>query len=221
MPPPMTSVVGHMSTESRSSGSWCLTRRTAARTRPSAFSVAAAGSSWTQLHCSRMLAISRRYGLRPAVSAARAERRLVHARAAGGDHHALEAVVGDVLGDHLLAGVGAHVLVRARHHDAGHGRRGLRDGVAVDHLGDVGAAVADEHADPWLCHGVHLLRPHAAVQPARRLAAPASSPWRAAPAPSPARCARYMASGPVGEVRPLAEGHLEREHRDDAQRCTM
>ncbi len=120
-----------------------------------------------------------------------AERRLVHAGAAGGDHDALELVVGDVLGDHLLPGVGAHVLVRARHHDAGHGRRGFSDGVAVDHLGDVGAAVADEHARSRLSHCAYLLRPHGAGSRARRRAAPprpdARGPARS-PSPSPGRC---------------------------------
>ena len=60
-----------MSTYRFSSGSCHTTRRTAARIRSTAFSVAARGSRWTQLHCSRMFAISRKYGLIPAVWSAR------------------------------------------------------------------------------------------------------------------------------------------------------
>ena len=66
-----------------------------------------------------MLAISRKYGLSPAVSSASRNVRLVHARAAGGDDDAVEAVLLDVLDDHLLARVGAHVLVGAGDGDAG------------------------------------------------------------------------------------------------------
>ena len=60
-----------------------------------ALAVASSLSSCTQEQCSRMLAISHRYGLRPGLAAALAERLLVHVRRAGGDHHAVELLLGD------------------------------------------------------------------------------------------------------------------------------
>ena len=81
-----------------------------------------------------------------------AEGRLVHPGAAGGHDHAIQTLRLDVLDDHLLPGVGAHVLVRLGY---GHPRllqRELGHGVAVDHLGDVGAAVADIDADLVFFH---------------------------------------------------------------------
>ena len=88
-----------------------------------------------------------------------AERRLVHARAAGGDDDTVERVLCDVLDDHLLTGVGAHVLVRFRHDDSGQRCCVCLQGIAVDDVGYVRAAVADVHADPWF---VHFRLPHAA-----------------------------------------------------------
>ncbi len=48
-----------------------------------------------------------------------AEGDLVHAGRAGGDHHPGQAIVADVLADHLLTGVGAHVHVVAGHSHVG------------------------------------------------------------------------------------------------------
>ena len=66
------------------------------------------------------------------------ERMLVQQRGAGGHHHAVEPELLDVLLDHLLARVGAHVLVVARQGDAGE---------LLDILGDLGAV----HHRAMLC----------------------------------------------------------------------
>ena len=65
-------------------------------------------------------------GVEPGRGEGAAEGRLVHPRAAGGHHHAVEALLPDVLGDHLLARVGAHVLVGAGHRHAGQVLAALR-----------------------------------------------------------------------------------------------
>ena len=64
-PAPTTTARDVVSTRIGSSGRNCDALATAAATRDAAFSVAVAGSSLAQLTCSRMLACSSRYGLRP------------------------------------------------------------------------------------------------------------------------------------------------------------
>ncbi len=66
MPPPMTRTSLFTDTFLISNGLRWWARSTAPRMRSIALAVAASLSSWTQLHCSRMLAISRKYGLSPA-----------------------------------------------------------------------------------------------------------------------------------------------------------
>ena len=136
-----------------------------------------------------------------------AEGRLVHPRAAGGDHDPVQPVLLDVLDDHLLAGVGAHVLVGPRHGDAGQGGGGLHDGVAVDDLGDVGAAVADVDAD--LADLVHAHPPITRPGPRRA----GSAALSLAGLDVGAHVGEVHRQRPVGEVRPLAERHLEGQHR--------
>ena len=81
------------------------------------------------------------------VSQGFAEGVLVQQRRATGHHHAIQLELLNVLLDHLLAGVRAHVLVVARNDHVGKigGEVGHR--LAVHHPGDVGAAMADVDSD--------------------------------------------------------------------------
>ena len=85
-----------------------------------------------------------------------AEGVLVEERGAGGDDDPVEAVFLDILADEILAGIGAHVAVIAGEDDAGEFADVTGDGLAVDHGGDVVAAVADVETDPdFLAVGFH------------------------------------------------------------------
>ena len=78
------------------------------------------------------------------------EDRLVGARRAARHHDAVEVVLGDHLLDQRerVGGARVHGVVGVDH--AGQLQGVLGDALDVDHAGDVGAAVADEHADAGL-----------------------------------------------------------------------
>ena len=75
------------------------------------------------------------------------KRRLVHARRAGGDDHAIELLVDNRVLEHGLPGIRAHVLVVDGMDDAGHVQGRLGDRGNVYGAGDVLAAVANEDAN--------------------------------------------------------------------------
>ena len=68
IPPPMTSALFVTGILDRNRGLLSATLARAMSTRSSAFSVASSRLSWTQEHCSRMLAISTMYGFSPSAS---------------------------------------------------------------------------------------------------------------------------------------------------------
>ena len=148
IPPPMTSVLGVVSTTIGSSGVESRVRAIPARTRPMALSVAASSSSRVD---PRALLADVDLGVLVRVHAAPGgdapERVGVELRGAGGHDEAVEAELLDVLGDLLLAGLGA-----GEHGRPGddHGLLAERlggDPLDVDVVGDVAAAVADVDAD--------------------------------------------------------------------------
>ncbi len=75
------------------------------------------------------------------------ERHLVQRRRAGGHHNTVEGVLADLLLDERLPRVGAVEHVRGGEHHVGHPRRVFRHAGDIDHVGDVPAAVANEHPD--------------------------------------------------------------------------
>ena len=127
-----------------------FTFSTMTRTRSMALAGRLGFSSCTHEQCSRMLAISQRNGLNAGFGGGAAEGRFVHARRTGGDNHAGQLLLFDGVPDHVLARIGAHVLVIDGVHDAGDFARGLRDAGASRPWPHVLAAVTDENADP--CH---------------------------------------------------------------------
>ena len=76
---------------------------------------------------------------------------LVHPRRAGGDDDPVQVMVADVLLDHLLAGVGAHVHIVAGDDHVGQRRRVFGHRQHVDRRSDVDPAMAYVHADSG-CH---------------------------------------------------------------------
>ena len=104
-----------------------------------------------------MLAISNRYLFRPAPAKVSWKRGLVGARGAGGHHHPVQVVFlynarQLVLG---VLGTGEQVLLNIGH--VGQALGVFRHLWAVDHAGDVGAAVADENPDAGRLVGyIHL-----------------------------------------------------------------
>ena len=79
-----------------------------------------------------------------------AEKRLVGSRSAGGDHHPIQTVFGDLLLDPVLGVVGAGIKIVLRIHDVGQGFRIFHDVRDIDHSGDVGPAVTDKDSDARL-----------------------------------------------------------------------
>ena len=77
-----------------------------------------------------------------------AKGRLVHARRACGDHHAVQVLFLDGVLEHGLPRIGTHVLVLDGVNDARHVQRRLGDARDVDGAGDVFTAVANENPDP-------------------------------------------------------------------------
>ena len=82
-----------------------------------------------------------------------AEGALVHARAAGSDDQAGQPVLMDVLGNHLLSRVGAHVLIPTGLDHARDSQCKFSNRRHIHHLCDVGAAAANVNANPLFCHG--------------------------------------------------------------------
>ena len=80
-----------------------------------------------------------------------AERLLVHSGGARTDDHAGQPVFVDLLLDHLLAGLGTHVLIIGGENNAGLLCERLRDCFHVDGRGNVAAAPAYEDADSLHC----------------------------------------------------------------------
>ena len=154
IPPPMTSVWGVVSTTIGSSGVESRVRAIPARTRPRALSVAAASSSRVD---PRALLADVDLGVLVGVHAGPGchapERVGVELRRAGGHDEAVEAELLDVLGDLLLAGLGAGEHGRAGDDDGLLAERLRGDPLDVDVVGDVAAAVADVDAD--LARGRH------------------------------------------------------------------
>ena len=187
---------------------------TAARTRSSAFSVAAAPSSCTQLHCSRMLAISTRYGLRPAVSAAR--------RNVGSCMRGLQAAT-TTRSSPWSPMSWAIISCPGLEHMYLYERATTTPGMA-----DAASATASQSTTlamlvPQLqmktpVRGSPWRPPPQAARSGVAGSAPrcaASSPWRARARAVARTSARYMASGRYARCDHLLNGHLEREHRDD------
>ena len=77
-----------------------------------------------------------------------AEGGLVQQRRTRGHDHAIQFVIGDVLLDQCLAGVGAHVLVVAGNRDSRQTRRITGKGLHIHGTANIGAAVADIESDP-------------------------------------------------------------------------
>ena len=92
-------------------------------------------------------------GVEPGPPGHAAEGERVQLGRAGRDHHAVELVLGDVLGDLLLGGVRAGEHGVTRHHHVGVALDGSDDLVDVDVVGDVASAVADVDADPAFARG--------------------------------------------------------------------
>ena len=80
-----------------------------------------------------------------------AERLLVHSGGARTDDYAGQPVFVDLLLDHLLAGLGTHVLIIGGENNARLFCKRLRDSFHVDGRGNVAAAPAYEDADPLHC----------------------------------------------------------------------
>jgi len=104
---------------------------------------------------------------------------------------AFEAVVPDVVLDQLLAWVGAHVLVLARHDHAGESRGVLGHRLHVHDARDVRPAMTDVHADaggpvrPGVTHGQALLRGGRRPGRATRRGAACRGPRRRSRRPCP------------------------------------
>ena len=79
-----------------------------------------------------------------------AEQRLVRSRGAGGHHHPIQMVFGDLLLDPILGIVGAGIKIVLRVHDVGQGLGIFHDIRDIDHAGDIGPAVADKDSDARL-----------------------------------------------------------------------
>ena len=156
-PPPMTTAACVSGTSTLNSGSSRRARATLIWTSSLAFCVAFSGSlACTQLAWSRMLAISKRNGLRPGLAQGVLEDGLVGARRAAGDDDAVEVVLLDRLADEREAVRGARVHRVGGERHAGQLPGVLGDALDVDDAGDVAAAVADEDADARL-HADHVL----------------------------------------------------------------
>ncbi len=92
-----------------------------------------------------------------------AESGFVHGRRAGRHDRARDAELLDVVLDEILARIGAHVLVLARHGHVGLRGGPLGDLFDVDLATDVGAAVTDVDADLFFSHRHLLLAAHAGI----------------------------------------------------------
>ena len=90
-------------------------------------------------------------GVQTCLFAGLAERLLVHSGRAGTDDYAGQTVFMDFLLNHLLAGLGTHVLVIGGENNAGLLGKGLRDCFHIDGRGNVAAAPAYEYADSLHC----------------------------------------------------------------------
>ena len=93
---------------------------TAIRTRSFDLCVAFSGSCMcTHEHWSRMLAISKRYGLSPASAIVLRKSGLVGSRGAGGHDYAIQIVFGNLLLDPILRIVGAGIKIVLSVHNVG------------------------------------------------------------------------------------------------------
>ncbi len=90
-------------------------------------------------------------GVEAAVLAAAPEGHLVHVGRAGGHDHPVELLVLDGLLDGGLTRLGARVHGVVGVHDVLEGQRPFGESSHIDGAGDVGAAMADEDADPHGC----------------------------------------------------------------------
>ena len=90
-------------------------------------------------------------GVQTCLFAGLAERLLVHSGRAGTDDDAGQPVFMDLVLDHLLAGLGTHVLIIGGENNARLFCKRLRDSLHVDGRGNVAAAPAYEDADSLHC----------------------------------------------------------------------
>ena len=128
-----------------------------------------------------------------------AECLLVHARAAGGDDHSVKAKIADILRDHFLSRVRAHVAIGAGDPDSGEAGHEILNRCRVNHVVDVRAATADVHPDFELFrvwHGQAGMRMGSGENSGTRRLASASA-WTAA---------RYIASGRNAKWESLLKG---------------
>ena len=156
-PPPITSAAGWIGMRRLLSGTRWRARFTAARTRRDAFAVAASRSSMTQDTCSRMLTCSKRYWLRPARSTVRRNVTWCSVGEQAATTTRLSACSRIFCSMSACPGSEQLNMCVVAKTTSGHPRRVLGHAGDVHHVGDVAAAVADEHAD---ARRRHLRRRH-------------------------------------------------------------